>query len=355
MPAHYLPVSRSMPTIPEWESSMPWLSPPKYFHYPYLLVTPFVTGMTTTREDFGKADLHIYADSGGFQIATQNLKVSSLDVLRWQEEIADVALTLDTPPFSYSTQVSDGMYPREYFLRCMEKSVHEANIMYEAQQNEKMELWAVLQGKNLDELHEWYKEQTKEHQFKGYSIALTGVVNMVAGQYAWIDVMSFAKEVNTPIHWLGKGEPLISLVVAKLSQVTKQKYTYDTSSSSVGPRFGKYYDPYFQNLIWLAKDEKDRANLDSPPCFCPVCQKHTIEEIINGNHLLQMHNLFVLKTFNEYCNIIVKDDELFMKNIRRILKISGRINEIQIQNLENKIENLIYGNEKKTTDLSEFW
>ena len=355
MTAHYLPVCRILPTMKAWNEAMHWLNPPKYFFYPYLLVSPFTTGFGTYRSDLGDAKLNVYADSGGFQIATQNLKVSSLDVLRWQEGIADVGFTLDSPPFSYNFKVNDSMYPRDYFLRCLKKSTHEANVMFEARENKKMKLYAVLQGKNLDELHEWFNAQTKEHEFEGYAIALTGVVNVVGGVYSWLDVLSFAHEINKPIHWLGRGEPLIALMIAKLSQITKQTYTYDTSSSSVDPRFGKYYDPYFQNLLWLAKNEKDRVNIDTPPCFCPVCSKHTLEEIINANHLLAMHNLYVLKTFNEYSNAIVKDDELFRRNIERILKISGKVPESRVSIITDKIEHIIYGEEKKTTSLSEFW
>ena len=88
-----------------------------YFYYPNMLVSPYVTGLDVTREDFGKnaSKLNIYADSGGFQIVTMNKRVDPFEILRWQEKIANVAFTVDFPPHTISKNYSSKDFLKKEF------------------------------------------------------------------------------------------------------------------------------------------------------------------------------------------------------------------------------------------------
>ena len=117
-----------------------------YYFYGNMLVTPFVTGMDIRRRDFGSdADkLTIFADSGGYQIITMNKKIEPIAVLLWQERIADVAFTLDVPPHSGGQEYSD-----DWFRKCMLKSNENADVMWRFKNNDDMQLWGVVQGRNI--------------------------------------------------------------------------------------------------------------------------------------------------------------------------------------------------------------
>jgi len=355
MVSSFLPVTRLI--NPEWNAAMHWNIPPKYFFYPYLLVSPFVTGMTRTRASFGPNNdkLKIYADSGGYQVVTQNKKVSALDVLAWQEKIADVGFTLDVPPLSYTCSTKNyNYYPESYFQKCMVKSIESANMMMGARDNPKMQLWAVIQGKNSEEITRWYKEQTKYHEFEGYVIAITAAVGAVKDTFSWIGQLQAVTKWGTNVHFLGRSEPLLAIILAKLSRVTGKHYTYDTSSAVVGPRFGKYYDPYFHTLLWLSKDKEKRPNITSTPCDCPVCSKHSLEEIATTQHLITLHNVYCIKRFCHYANVIAEDDDLFDYAVNHFLTIT-KMYKGKKEEILNQIKHIIYGEKLSVKSLEEFW
>jgi tRNA-guanine family transglycosylase len=329
-----------------------------YFFYPNVLVSPFVTGFNKSSKDFGQSrpKLKVYADSGGYQVATQHKSVSALDVLGWQEKIADVGFTLDIPPYAYECNEKNyKVYTEHFFNIAMEKSIESANKMYEGRdESVKMELWAVLQGKNAEEIRRWYKEQTKHHEFVGYSIAITAAVNVMKETFSWLGQLEVAKEIDTNMHFLGRSEPMLALILAKLASITGHTYTYDTSSAIVGPRFGKYFDPYFHNLLWLSQDLEKRPNITTLPCDCPVCLKHTLDEVANTNYLITLHNVYCIKRFNEYANAIATDDEMFDYAINHFLNIS-RLYSARKEQVKNQIDYIIYGERLKVKSLSEFY
>jgi len=357
----YLPVSITFnEKHPEWRYSMHWYKKDfnehtkkhHYYYYPYLLVSPFVTGMKTIRKkDFPQAK-YIVSDSGGFQIAShrKGVKCSALDVLRWQEQIADVAFTLDYPAYSYESNVKGySYYTDEYFDRCMKVSNENAWKMLEAQQNDKMELWGVVQGGNYKDLKRWYDNLISNHTFKGYALPLRSSV-MPCVKDDFVSQLQFAKEVGTNFHFLGRCEPLVVIVLAKLSQITKKFYTYDTASAAGGLMLGKYHDPMFLSSLSFSKNKPDlRVKFDpegKPPCDCPVCQRHTVNEMIYGYYTLLLHNVYVRNRFNDYINVMVQDDHMFNDLINKFTSLSRYQRNQKL--LKEKINALIY-EEKRTT------
>ena len=332
---------------------MHWYKDNPYYYYPYVFVSPFVTGLDTNREkDFPEAK-YIVADSGGYQIGVhrKGVNVSVLDVLRWQEKIADVAFTVDIPAYSYESEVeSYRYYTQDYFERCMLRSNENAWKMLEAKENPKMQLWGVVQGGNYNDLKKWYKHLTKEHTFKGYTLPMASTFTPKSNE-DFFGQLHFAKEVDTNFHFLGRCEPLLVIILAKMAQVTGHYYTYDTATAATGLMLGKYHDPLFlSSLNFGNKNLDSQVKFDkegSPPCDCPVCNQHTVNEMINGYFTLFLHNVYVRKRFNDYINVMVQDDDIFRELVNKFTNLQPRYQKRK-KKLKEEINQLIFG-EKKTT------
>jgi len=363
----YLPVSVTFKRT-DWRYAMHWYKKDyneytqklNYYYYPIVFVSPFVTGLDTTREkDFPQAK-YIVADSGGYQIGVhrQGVNVSVLDVLRWQEKIADVAFTVDIPAYSFESNVPGyNTYTDESFNKCMKRSNENAWKMLEAQENQKMQLWGVVQGGNYDDLKRWYDALTKEHEFKGYTLPIASTFTPKHNE-DFFGQLKFAKEVNTNFHFLGRCEPLLVLILAKMSQVTGKYYTYDTATAATGLMLGKYHDPMFLSSLSFGKKRPEiQVQFDKngkPPCDCPVCSRHTVDEMINGYYTLLLHNVYIRKRFNDYINIMVQDDAVFKELVNKFLRLQPRyIKRSKI--IKDKIENLIYGEDIKSGNIDSYF
>lgn len=363
---YYLPVTVSF-RGDKFADKLHWVKDNPYFYYPYVFVSPFVTGMKSNREtDFPEAK-YITADSGGYQIGVHQKDskgVSVIDVLRWQEGIADVAFTVDIPTFSYEQEIKHTDYTRptiyrhytdKYFEKAMKQSVLNANKMYEAQENEKMELWGVCQGGNYNDLKKWFKSLTKEHRFDGYTFPMASTFSPRAKE-DWLGQIRFAKEAGTNFHFLGRCEPLLVTIFAKLSLKTGKYYTYDTSSAAGGLMLGKYHDPYsLRSLSYAKKVEHVNFDLDGPnPCDCPVCSKHTVDEMINGYYKLYLHNVYVRQAYNNYVNVMVQDDDLFNNLINKQLEMVGAYKKHK-RHYKQLIDNIVYDEPLKTNRIEDFF
>jgi len=343
---------------PEVQNNMHWIKSNPYFYYPYVFVSPFVTGMHRTREKHFPDAQYIIADSGGFQIMSQKLNVGWLDVLRWQEQIADVGFTVDVPAYSYQSESEEyRYYTDEYFERAMQVSNDNAWKMLESKsQDSKMQLWGVVQGGNYEDLMRWYKNLTSNHSFPGYTCPLASTFNPKYKQ-DWIGQMQFAKEINTNYHFLGRCEPLVVLTMAKLAQVTKKYYTYDTSSAAMGLMLGKYHEPYFLSSLRFSKIKPEtRVNFtdNKLPCDCPVCSKHTFMEMVDKYYTLYMHNVYVRVRFNNYANVMVQDDDVFHELINKYINLQPTYRK-NADVLKSRIDQLIYEKELTHGGINDFF
>ena len=298
-------------------------------HCNSILVSPFVTGWHAKRIDFCN-DLIIYADSGGFRALTHHEKISALKVLRWQERIANKAFTLDEPPHRFPD------YTQKQFQQCMKKSNQNADLMYKLKVNDDMELWGVIQGKNFDECKAWYIDLIKDHQYDGYCLVLS--VHKSMTDLPWIEQLEFAKTINKRIHFLGSNNRLLVLVLARLSRLTGIDYTYDSSTFSIGGRYGKYIHPKTWQHVSFSKDERDRDKIESLPCNCPICSNHSPRDLFHRTELINLHNLYVITQFNETVNKL--SDEQFFSLLKNLVKNDLHMKQIiQLLGFSNKINN----------------
>lgn len=362
----YMPVSITFKRE-EWRRAMHWYKDNPYYYYPYVFASPFVTGMNKTRDkDFPEAEW-IVADSGGFQISKLGKKVSALDVLEWQVKgiKANVAFTVDVPAYAYRSEVDNyKYYPSEDFKNYMEFSNKNAWTAatkleeYKSEGYKDTQLWAVIQGGNYNDMMQWYEHLTKTYgEFPGYTFPMWSTFNP-AEQQNWLSQLQFAKQIGTNFHFLGKCEPLLVIVFAKMAHKFKRFYTYDTSSAAMGLMMGKYHDPYYlSSLSYTKKNLEDQVkfDMDGPnPCDCPVCSKHTVSEMINNYYPMLLHNVYVRKRWNDYVNVMVQDDECFDDLINKILRLQP-VYQKNKELYKEGINNLIYGEAKKQGGIEGFF
>ena len=312
MSAIYFPVTK----FEKYKEHRYWEHDNPYIAYDKILVSPFTTGWEFKDKDFKNPKLTIYADSGGFQIAIKKqkgelLKVDLISVLRWQERIAKIAFTLDIPPHSYGKD-----YTHNQFLKCMRKSNFNARIMVKKKLNDDMQLWAVIQGKNYKECELWYNDLENREQYDGYCIALS--VHKSNLTVPWVEQLDFARTISKRFHFLGSSDKIFTLVLAKFSRIMKLDYSYDTSSSNIGERLGKYIGPISFEQIPFSQEKKP---LDSLSCSCPICSKYTIAKLRVRSYspFINMHNLIVYLDYNKYANRVAENDEYFLVVLDNLL------------------------------------
>jgi len=295
MSSTYLPVTK----YEKYKSHRYWLDDNPYFTYNNILVSPFTTGLNRSRNDFKNAT--IYADSGGYQIAKQRLRVSAMHILHFQENIADVGFTVDVPPHSF------GDYTDAHFMKCMRKSNANAELMWRFKENDCMKLFSVIQGSTSWELETWYYDSIKDHDFDGYCISLSNPKSDIS--MPWFRPLELAKTIKKPMHFLGSSNRLFALALARFSRIMKINYTYDTSSSTVGVRFAEYMIPTTFKQISFSSTVRPIEKL---PCSCPICSKYTVIDLRYNLPLVMLHNLYVQVSFCEKVNSLNDDDFVTM-------------------------------------------
>jgi len=311
MPSVYTPVTK----YEKYKSHRYYEPYNPYFTCNNILVSPFTTGLDRNRMDFKNAI--IYGDSGGYQIATQGLRVSAMTILHWLENIADIGFTLDVPPHTFGDD-----FTHDQFLKCMRKSNDNAELMYRFKVNDDMQLWGVIQGRTLEECKLWYDDLTKDHEHDGYCISLS--IHKPGTEIPWIEQLQFAKTVPKRIHFLGSGSPLFALVLAKFSKVMKKTYTYDTSSSTAGVRWAKYMEP--ETFKQISFSSKERP-IDKLPCNCPICNKYSIIDLRYNLPLVMLHNLYVQISFCELANSLT--DEQFYSYLDNLVRNESHKSQIK--------------------------
>jgi len=308
MKVHYTPVVKSNLTV-QW-----WNRYNDYFYYPYLMVTPSAIGFTKNRKDMNiPSDTLVIADSGGFQVnkSVKN-EISSMDVIEWQENIADVAMVLDYPPF-----VSPDKFYKEpdydYFRKCLDITKKSIETTYSVYNSNKVKLYGIVHGWNYKMFKEWYDEMS-HFDFDGYAIS-PPVKNIDTDML--ISIMKMMKELDTDIHILGVTSPLLILALSRLNKDREYNITCDSSSIYAGRRWGWYFMPNFRNLSFSKTREPD--NIDFLPCDCPICSNHTYEEMMEKGELIDAHNLYHRIRENIRCySLATGTKKLFLEEVKRI-------------------------------------
>jgi len=272
-------------------------------------------------------DKILCTDSAGFQIASFKKKgekcdIRAIDSLRWQEEIADIAMNMDVPPNL------DGNPTYEEFMKALEESVENFKLFERERKNYKMKLYNVLHGESLALMKIWH-DKVKDFKFEGFAIGMKPSSDQMlqarAFMFLW-EKGEYEKESCYGIHFFGtSGKHVVPTLVYAASKLNKLKVTYDSSSYNVGSIYRTYYSPFDigPHLSFGDKFKEENPHIKELPCSCPVCSKIKDIEILNGGSiyagvLISLHNLFQYYQYNEYLNSIVQDKAKFLEYLKAI-------------------------------------
>jgi hypothetical protein len=191
-----------------------------------------------------RQDTVIIADSGGYQVASNRLKVRNDQdrdrILRWQEQF-DIAITLDVPTGPLLKPAS--AYPYSSFNDCLAATVQHLDY-YERHRRAEIIWLNVLQGNDPKQCDTWYN--TVRHRFHGQGWAFAGPLrHNFYGLLRRILTMVGDKEIQDKrwIHVLGTCELDTAVLLTALQRAINKhvnpnlRISYDTSSP-------------FRNLAW---------------------------------------------------------------------------------------------------------
>jgi len=331
MKVHYTPVVKPNLTV-QW-----WNRDNDYFYYPYLMVTPSAIGFTKNRRDMNiPADTLVIADSGGFQVnkSVRN-EISSIDVVEWQESIADIAMVLDYPPF-----VSPDNFYREpnydYFHKCLDRTKESIKTTYSVYNKDKVKLYGIIHGWNYKMFKEWYKSM--EHfDFDGWAIS-PPVKNINTDML--VSILKMVKDLGTDIHILGVTDASLILALSRLAyEMDIDNITCDSSSIYAGRRWGWYFIPNFRNLSFSKYRDNDKIQF--LPCDCPICSAHTFEEMMNKGELIDAHNLYYRIRENIRCyGLATGTKELFLEQLGKLVTKENYDKIVKVFVEEKEVSNI---------------
>src|SRR3990167_1241477 len=342
------------------------------FYYPYILSSAFYNfDRHNYREELDIApNVTIIADSGGYQSVSMSKDIDVIKILRWQEKVANIGLTLDTPPYTMSETMQFGSkLTGEGFIKKMEQTAVNSEKAIESRKNNNLKLYATIQGETYQEMKSWYDRLTKNHQFDGYALAPKPSTS--PEQIA--KYLIFAKEnfPDKPIHILQVSGKTSIPMIAYYGLLSKHPLiTFDSSSYIIGSKYKAIFNPlkYF-DMIKLSSDRERIltennivADFKQSPCICESCKMINKYNILSeegkddtfGLSLLSLHNL---NHIVDYTSIItgIKDKEylkfFISKHSRNALKGIEYIDGC----IENGLENYEKGVRHRTKNLLDYY
>ncbi|MBS7805905.1 hypothetical protein KIH24_15130 [Rhizobiales bacterium TNE-4] len=259
-------------------------------------------------------------DSGGYQIASGRLKITSdddkLTILRWLEQHADVAMTLDVP----TGPVLKPGYPYRTSRDCLAATEHYLAFFQKHRKSSHTRFLNVLQGNTTQESDAWYKA-VKKYEFEGWAFA--GVLrhnffNLCRRLMKMLDENQL--KTKSWIHVLGTNDLETAIGLTAIQRAltkhvgTNIRISYDTSSPFRNLSWGNIYTtPRFERQLMsmpTAKIPDDPRYVGSSlrfPWPSPLGNKLTMGDIcircvatgdttldLQSQHYMALHNLAAL-------------------------------------------------------------
>jgi len=218
----------------------------------------------------------IMTDSGAFQLSVYgDIDVSPLEILKFQFNIkSDISVPLDipTPPD----------VPRERAES--ELRTTEERLLQAVEQERTALLACPIQGSTYPDLREKAARFATNLPFDVYPVG--GVVPLMeAYRYRdLVDVVVAAKKglgSGRPVHLFGAGHPMIFALAAAMGCDL-----FDSAAYALYARQDRYLTVHGTGKL---------AEMSYLPCSCPVCEKHTLKELMSSPEktgLLAQHNLY---------------------------------------------------------------
>lgn len=306
-----------------------WFTDLSIFHHPYMLVSYYYSGKIP---DYRKTlriqdDVQLMADSGGYSIFTQGGDISPVDVLRWQEKNSDIAFSLDLPPArsENTTRCSPGKviyHNIDKFEENAEISRKNNIIFQENRTTDKLKIYNVIHGYNLETMNLWWDYVTPGIDFEGYATGAKPATNILL--QALCIMFLYNKGVRKNIHLLGiSGITVIPLIVWASQYI--DNISFDSTSYGYGARTRAYVYP--EKIRYYTHFGRKYATKKHPMskiyCNCPICKDFdTPEYFIKSDitwpgMLLSLHNLWCVKQYVEELENAVGDKDKFFELVKQ--------------------------------------
>lgn len=263
----------------------------------------------------------LICDSGGYQIASGKLRINGdtdrQRILRWMEQHADYAMTLDV---STGPLLNPG-YAFSSFKDCLDTTLDHLAFFRRKRVLGKIKLLNVLQGNDVAESDQWY-DAVKQYDFEGWAFA--GKLRHSMYHFCKrILLMADEKQLQSKcwIHVLGTAELDTAVLLTALQRAINKhinpdlRISFDTSSPFRLLAFNQvYFLPGFDKSNLIAMPSRDAPNgvqfVDSPvrwpwpsPLgdrmvmgdFCvPTPPTNSSYRDVQSYHYLAHHNLAAL-------------------------------------------------------------
>lgn len=273
-----------------------------------------------------RKDVTLWADSGGYTIATKGAKIDPREAIEWQEKNSNCAFTLDIPPTKVTAgnQISPGKNER---LTLSEFEHHaqitrENNIIFDKlRKRDDLYLYNVIHGYNIDTYNLWWDYVTSDTKFEGFATGIKPPGDCLLQAFAIMFL--YDKGVRERIHLLGIAGITVIPVIVWASQYI-DKMSFDSTSYGYGSLTRAYvYPDKIRYYTHLGKkyNTKDKP-LKKIYCKCPICVDFEDPSFFNGGGttwpgmLLSLHNLWCVKKYVEELDNtlnVEKDKEKFFK------------------------------------------
>ncbi|ALV61711.1 archaeosine tRNA-ribosyltransferase type 1 / archaeosine tRNA-ribosyltransferase PUA domain [Thermococcus sp. 2319x1] len=222
----------------------------------------------------------VEVDSGSFQLMRYGgIDITNREIIEFQHKIGvDIGTFLDIPT------IPDA--PREKAEEDLRITLERAK---EAEELKKIAMNATVQGSTYPDLRTYAAKKLSEMNFEIHPIG--AVVPLMEG-YRYrdlVDVVIASKiglRPDRPVHLFGAGHPMIfALAVAMGIDL------FDSASYALYAKDDRYMTP---------EGTKRLEELEYFPCSCPVCSRHTPQEMREmpkeeRTRLLALHNLWVIR------------------------------------------------------------
>lgn len=272
----------------------------------------------------------LWADSGGYTIATKGAKIDPMEALKWQEENSNIAFTLDHPPtiITKGTQISPGKNERvteEVFEQHAEKTRQNNLVFANNRTNPNLLIYNVMHGYDLKSRDLWWDYTTRDTKFEGYA---TG--NKPTNDYllqAMTIMYLWDKGVRQRVHLLGVSGVLVIPVLVWASQYI-DKVSFDSTSYGYGSLTRAYvYPDRIRDYTHFGRkyETKDKP-MEKIYCKCPICIDFETPEYFIGDGstwpglLLALHNLWCTKQYVEELDRVLnveKNKEKFFQLVHQ--------------------------------------
>ncbi|HIH73607.1 MAG: tRNA-guanine(15) transglycosylase [Thermococcales archaeon 44_46] len=222
----------------------------------------------------------IEVDSGSFQLMRYGgVEVTNREIIEFQHKIGvDIGTFLDIPT------IPDA--PREKAEEDLKITLERAK---EAESIKSIPMNATVQGSTYPDLRTYAARKLSEMNFEIHPI---GAVVPLMESYRYrdlVDVVIASKiglRPDRPVHLFGAGHPMVfALAVAMGIDL------FDSASYALYAKDDRYMTP---------EGTKRLEELEYFPCSCPVCSRHTPQELREMSkeertRLLALHNLWVIR------------------------------------------------------------